>query len=193
MINYIFLSIIIFSLLYGISTDNVMSLNKTILETPKNALKLMADFSAMIIFWNGILGVAKEGGFLKFLTKYIKKIIKPLFKEVPKDSPALDYIAANVAANTLGLGNAATPLGLKAMKELQKINKEKDKASKEMITLMILNTAGFTIMPTTILAIRKSFNAKITVELIPVIIILSFLTTIIGLIINFLYARKCKI
>ncbi len=190
MIDLIWIIIIIISLVYGIFTNNMTNINKIILDLPKNSLNLMIDFSASIIFWNGILNVAKDGGFLSFLTKYIKKIIKPFFKEVPFDSLALDYIAGNIAANILGLGNAATPLGIKAIKELELLNNNKKEATKPMITLIILNTTGFTILPTTILALRNSYNANITVQLIPIIILVSFIITIIGLFINHLFKRS---
>lgn len=189
MINIIWLFLLIIGIIFSLCTNNLEALNDTILGVPEKTLGLFISLFLMLVFWNGILEIAKDSGLLSFLGKGIKKIIKPLFPSIPKDHVVLDYISFNVAANILGLGNAATPMGLKAMQELKKISNS-DIASKEMITLLILNTSGLTLIPTTILALRRKYNAGITVQLIPYIILMSFITTVVALFIDYLFRRK---
>ena len=189
MINYIWMIMIIISIIFAICTNNVEELTNIILSIPETTLGLFITIFLMLVFWNGILEIAKDSGLLSLLGKGIKKVIRPLFKDIPKDHVVMDYISFNLAANILGLGNAATPMGLKAMKELKGISKS-DVASKEMITLLILNTSGLTLIPTTIIAIRKSHGAKMTVQLIPYIILMSLLTTAIAILIDYLFRRK---
>lgn len=190
MINILWLILIIISIIYSIFTNNLETLNEYIINTPINFLEIILKLGSSMIFWNGILNVCKEGGFFNIFTKYLKKLIQPLFKEIPSDSLALDYISANITANIFGLANASTPMGLNAMKELQKLNKNKEKPSKSMITLIILNITGFSIIPSTIISLRKTFNAKIIISIIPLIILANGITTLIGILINFLGNRK---
>ena len=138
------------------------------------------------MFWSGILEISKKGGFLTFITNIIKRIIKPLFKGASNE--ALEYISGNISANILGLGSAATPFGLKAMEELQKQNNT-DKASKNMITLLILNTAGVTLIPTSILSIRRMYGSNVGTKIIPYVIVLSISTMVIALIIDRIFRR----
>lgn len=190
MINVLWLIIIIISISYALITGNLEGINNAIINTPKGSFKIITEMSISIIFWSGFLNMAKESGFLKFISKYIKKIIRPLFKEIPYDSEALDYISMNVAANFLGLGSASTPMGLKAMEELDKLNNNNKKISKSMITLITLNIMSFSILPTTILSIRNGFNSKLSVMIIPYLIICSGIVGIISLIINYIIGGK---
>jgi len=192
MINKIWLFLIIISLIYGILTFNMIPLNDAIMEAPQTAFRIFVEFIIFMTFWNGILRMTKDSGFLNVITKYIKKIIRPLFKELDKNDPALDYISANLCANLIGLGSAATPLGLKAMQELDKTNEDTNKPSKAMITLVTLNSTSFTLLPTSILAFRRSYNAQVNLSLIPWILLISFLTTAFALTLNFVFGRFYK-
>ena len=137
--------------------------------------------------WLGIMNIAKKSGLLEKFAKFITPILKYLFPEIPKDSPCFSYISINIIMNMLGVGNAATPFGLKAMKEMQKLNQNKDTASRSMITFIVMNTAAVTIIPTTIISLRilnKSINPM---SIVPYIVITSSLSCIIGLILDRLY------
>ena len=105
----------------------------------------------VMALWLGLMNIAKNSGLLDKLSKKISPILKFLFPEIPKNHESLNYISSNIIANMFGLGNAATPFGLKAMKSLQKLNKNKDIASRSMITFLVINTSGVTIIPTTII------------------------------------------
>jgi len=127
---------------------------KAVGDTSKSAFELALGLTGAMCFWLGIMKVGEKGGAINYLSKAISPFFRRLFPDVPKDHPAMGSIIMNYSANMLGLDNAATPLGLKAMEQLQEINPNKDTASNSMIMFMTLNTAGFTIIPVTILALR---------------------------------------
>jgi spore maturation protein A len=133
------------------------------------------------------MNIAKKSGLLDKLAKLITPILKIIFPEIPKEHKAYSYISINIIMNMLGVGNAATPFGLKAMKSLQELNKEKDTASRSMITFIILNTAAVTIIPTTIISLRILNKSISPMSIVPYIIITSTLSCIIGLILDRLY------
>lgn len=192
MINLIWIVLFLIGIIYGIGSNRGIEINEVILSSPKKAFDIMITLFCSIVFWSGILNVAKEGGFLSFITKIMNFILKPLFKNIPKNHPSMDYISGNITANMLGLGSAATPMGLKAMEALSELNEYKKEASKEMITLLVLNTSGVTLIPSSLLAIRQSFGAIINFELIPQIIFASLSTAIIALLIDYLFRRIYK-
>jgi spore maturation protein A len=133
------------------------------------------------------MNIAKKSGLLDKLAKKLTPILKFLFPEIPKDSPCFSYISINIIMNMLGVGNAATPFGLKAMKEMQEINQNKDIASRSMITFIVMNTAAVTIIPTTIISLRVLNKSINPMSIVPYIIITSTLSCIIGLILDRLY------
>lgn len=190
MINILFSLLIILGIVYSIFNNSIDELLEIILKTPRNAYDLLVNVSVSLVFWNGILEVLKNTNLLSYLSKFISIFIKPLFPTSNKE--ALEYISGNIMANVLGLGSAATPFGLKAMEELNKINKNKTVASKEMITLLILNTSGITLLPTTIISLRSQYNAKIITQIIPLIITSSIITTIIAILLDYIVRRMVK-
>lgn len=134
--------------------------------------------------WLGIMRLAEKSGLLDRLSQKLSKYIRVIFPEVPKGDPAVAYISSNIIMNILGLGNAATPFGLKAIKELQRLNKNKDIASRSIITFLIINTSSVTIVPTTVISLRLLNNSINASEIIPVTIITSFISTIIALLLD---------
>lgn len=169
MLNFIWPLIIIISIVYGIIFGNVEKMNIGIFESLDNTIKLMLTFLGNICFWNGIMNILKYSNLLNKIIKLINPIMKILFPNVKKNSEEYKYISMNLTSNLLGLGNASTPMGLKAIKKMQEKNTNKDKLSDDMCMLIVLNTASIQIIPTTVLAIRKNLNAEnITKILIPV-------------------------
>ena len=124
------------------------------------------------------------------LTK--SSILKYIFPEIPKGHVSLSYISSNIIANMFGLGNAATPFGLKAMKSLQELNKKKDTATRSMITFLVINTSGVTIIPTTIISLRMMYGSTNPTSIVFACILSTFLSTTFGLIIDRLLARRYK-
>ena len=185
MINYIFASFFIIGIMYSFLTGT--NISNEMLTASSKSIELIFTIIPIMCLWLGIINIAKKSGLLDKLATLLTPILKKIFPEIPKDSDAFSYISINIIMNMLGVGNAATPFGLKAMKELQNLNKEKDTASRSMITFIILNTAAITIIPTTIISLRilnKSINPM---DIVPYIIITSTLSCMIGLILDRLY------
>jgi len=159
MINIIWLFLVISACLYGLLSGNSSLINNEIFLSVKSGLDLIINMAPSIILWMGIMALAKESGLLENFGKIISPFLSKLFPDLKKDSKALSYIASNIACNMLGMGSAATPFGLLAMQEMQKENPDKRVASTPMITFLVLNTAGVTIIPTTVIALRLSYGS----------------------------------
>ena len=138
----------------------------------------------IMCLWLGLMNIAKESGLLKIMSNNISPIVKKLFPEIPKDHEALGLISSNIIMNMLGLGNAATPFGLKAMKSMQELNKNKDVASRSMITFLVINTASVTIIPTTVISFRVINGATNPTDILLSSIITTILSCLIGLILD---------
>lgn len=185
MINYLFSSFFIIGILYSFLTNTNIS-NEMLFSTTKG-LELILSIIPIMCLWLGIMNIAKKSGLLDKLSKILTPILIIIFPEIPKNSPCFSYIGTNIIMNMLGLGNAATPFGLKAIKEMQELNKEKDTATRSMITFLVLNTASVTIMPTTIISLRMMYGSINPESIIPYIVITSTLSCLIGLIIDRLF------
>ena len=186
MINYIFASFFIIGIVYSLITGN-LDIGNEMLKAANNGLELVLSIIPTMCLWLGIMNIAKKSGLLDKIAKLLTPILKIIFPEIPKNSPCFSYIGSNIIMNMLGLGNAATPFGLKAIKEMQELNKEKDTASKSMITFLVINTSAVTVMPTTIISLRIYYGSVYPEEIIPYIIITSFISCLIGLIIDRLF------
>ncbi len=186
MINYLFASFFIIGIVYSIITGN-LNISSEMLTASRNGLDLLLSIIPIMCLWLGIMNIAKKSGLLDKLAKILTPILKIIFPEIPDNSPCFSYIGTNIIMNMLGLGNAATPFGLKAIKEMQSFNKEKDTASRSMITFLVMNTACVTIMPTTIISLRMLYGSVSPEQVIPYIIITSSLSCLIGLIIDRLF------
>ena len=183
MINYLFALFFIIGIIYSLITNNT-TISNEMLSASKNGIDLILSLTPVICLWLGIMNIAKKSGLLDKLAKLLTPILKKIFPEIPKDSPCFTYIGTNIIMNMLGLGNAATPFGLKAIKELQALNKKKDTATRSMITLLVINTASVTIIPTTIISLRMLYGSINPEAIIPYIIITSTLSMMIGLLID---------
>ena len=133
--------------------------------------------------------IAEDSGLLKKMAAVLGPIVRLLFPSVPKNHPALGYIMSNMSANILGLGNAATPMGIKAMEELQKLNGNKDTASHAMCTLLALNTSSITIIPTTMIAIRMSFHSQNPTEIVGTTLLATFVATVAAILVDRWYRK----
>ena len=185
MINYLwgifFIVGIIYSFISHINIGNVM------LGASKDAIDLIMNMIPVMCLWLGIMKIAEVSGLLDKLSNLLKPFLKIVFPELKTENEALKYISVNIVMNMLGLGNAATPFGLKAMKKLQEINKNKDVASRSMITFLVINTSSVTIIPTTTITLRMLHNSINPLEIVPYIIITSTLSSLLGLIIDRLF------
>lgn len=159
MLNLIWPIFIIISIVYSIIAGKIDLLNSSIFDGINNTTKMCIELLGTICFWSGIMKIANKTKFIAFIIKVLEPINKVLFPKINKETPAYKNITMNMVSNMLGLGNAATPLGITAMKELQKENKNKDKLSSEMKMFILINTASIQIIPTTVIAIRTSLSS----------------------------------
>ncbi len=160
MLNILWPVFILISFLYAIVKGNVEAINQSIFTSATSAVELSITFFGTLCLWNGIMKIAQETSFTEKLTKVLKPLIHFLFPECKENEKAKEEISMNMIANILGLGNAATPLGLKAMKTLQKENPKKDTVSYSMAMFIVMNTASIQLIPTTVIAIRNSFHSS---------------------------------
>lgn len=160
MLNIIWPIFIIISYIYAICVGKVSEINNSIFESCKSAVDLSITFLGTMCLWTGIMQIAKKTTLITKLTNLLKPIMRILFPDIDKNDPAYEEISMNMVANILGLGNAATPLGLKAMKTMQKTNTSKDTLTNSMAMFIIINTASIQIIPTTVIAIRSSLGSN---------------------------------
>lgn len=180
--NYIFFFLIAASIVAGIVNNTLDKVVNAMLTSCNTAVEISISLIGIMAFWLGIMRIAEKAGLVQIISKLLYPITRFLFKDVKKDSPAIGNIAMSVTANALGLTNAATPIGLKVMKELQEENPKKEEATDAMCMFLGMNTAGFQIIPATVIAILVGFGAKNPTEIIlPTLIVttLAFITAII--------------
>ena len=188
MVNKIWFTFIILGIVFCLFNNNVDVLNKEILDSSKTALDMTIKIFPVMALWLGISKIAEVSGLLKKLSIKLSSVLKYIFPEIPKGHPSLSYISSNIIANMFGLGNAATPFGLKAMHSLQELNDNKDTASRSMITFLVLNTSGVTLIPTTIISLRMMYSSINPTSIVFPCIIITLISTISGLIMDrFLY------
>ncbi len=190
MVNVIWIVLILIAILYSLLTGNIEVINNGILTHASSGMNLILDMMPLIILWTGIMKIAEDAGLLQIFSRLLNPILRKLFPSLNKEHKALGYIASNIAANMLGLGSAATPFGLKAMEELQKDNQEKDTATEAMITFLVLNTGGVTLIPTTVIALRMMHGSANPTEIIITSILATFVSSISGLILDYIIRRK---
>lgn len=192
MINIIWFLFIILGIMYGIITGNIDDINSEIVTSAKKSLDIFLGILPTIVLWIGIMTIATDSGLLNKISNFLYPFLRKLFPEIPKNHESLGYISSNITANILGLGNAATPFGLKAMKSLQKLNNESVVASKSMTTFILLNTSGLTLLPTTIISLRSiNGSTNPTAVIIPTIIV-TIISTISAIVLDKLFNKVIK-
>lgn len=193
MVNYIWVILTVIGIVFAMFNGTMHEVNQAIFQGAKDAVTLCIGLVSILVFWLGMMKIAEEAGILKWLAKAFKPIIRPLFPDVPANHPAMGYILSNMIANMFGLGNAATPLGLKAMEQLQTLNKQKDLASRSMVTFLAINTASVTILPTTVIAIRLNYNSASPAEIVVPTLVTTILSAIAAILIDrYFYWRRSR-
>lgn len=190
MVNIIWGIFIVIGIIYSLITGNIDLINKEILESGNSAINLILDIMPLLIIWMGLMQIAEKSGLINKIAHLMTPILSKIFPSIPKDHASLGYIASNIAVNMAGLGSAATPFGLKAMEKLQEINPDKKRASSAMITFLVLNTSGVTIIPTTIISLRLASGSIDPTSVIPTCIIATTCSTIAGLTLDYIVRRR---
>lgn len=171
MLNYIWFGLMAIALIVAIFTGNAAAVTKGAVDSAKTAVDIALGLVGIMTLWLGIMKVAEKAGLISMLGRMLRPISRLLFPEIPPDHPAIGAMIMNVAANMLGLSNAATPLGIKAMEELQELNAEKETASNAMVTFMTLNTAGIQFIPATMIGVLVAAGSKTPTAIISTTII----------------------
>ncbi|WP_106768014.1 nucleoside recognition domain-containing protein [Paenibacillus faecalis] len=166
MINVIWMGMILIGFIFAAANGNIDSVTKAAFDGAQTGVTVSFGLISVLVFWLGMMRLAEDSGLLTKVAKLMGPLVRFLFPDVPKNHPAMGYILSNMSANLFGLGNAATPMGIKAMQELQKLNPEKDTATPAMCTLLALNTASITIIPTTLIAIRMNYQSANPAEIV---------------------------
>ena len=184
MINKIWGSFIIISIIYGIFSGRIDVINKEIITSGSSSLELFFSMFPLMVLWSGIMNIAKKAGILDFLAKQMQPLFRLIFPELKKDNPALGYIASNLTINMLGIHNASTPFGLKAMKCMQENNPDKKTATRSMITFLVLNTSGVTLIATDIIAVRSNLGSNNPTDLVLITILATIINTTLALLMD---------
>ncbi|MDK8639801.1 nucleoside recognition domain-containing protein [Niallia taxi] len=193
MVNIIWVLLTVIGIVFAIFNGTIDEVNKAVFSGAKEAVTICIGLISVLVFWLGMMKIAEQAGLLKKLTNLFRPFVTKLFPEVPKDHPAMGYILSNMIANIFGLGNAATPLGIKAMEELKKLNGGKNNASNSMITFLALNTSSITLIPTTVIAIRINYNAASPTDIVGPTLIATIFSAISGILIDrYFYYRRMK-
>ena len=189
MINKIWFYFIFVGIVYGIFSGNIGSVNEEIITSAKKSLDIFISIFPVIVLWVGIMTIASDSGLLIKISNVLYPILGKLFPEIPKNHESLGYISSNITANILGLGSAATPFGLKAMQSLQELNNNKDTASRSMITFLLLNTSGLTLIPTTVISLRNLYESVNPTLIILPTIIATIISTISAIILDRIFYK----
>ena len=172
--NYIWYFLIVISIIFGAVNGKLNDVANAIFSGTELAVKIILTLLGIMTFWLGIMKIAEKSGIVEFLSKILNPIAQKIFPEIPKDSPIIGDVAMNFSANALGLANAATPIGIKAIEGMQELNKDKESASNSMCTLLAMNTAGFQLIPATVIAILAANGCNNPSEIIiPTLIVTS--------------------
>lgn len=182
MINYIWCGMIVIGILVGIVTGNIEAVSTAAIEWAETAVELSLGLIGVMALWLGLMKIAEEAGIVRGMGLLMKPIMVRLFPEVPADHPAMGSIVANMAANFFGLGNAATPLGIKAMQELQDLNENKEEASNAMVTFLAINTSSITLISSSIIAYRSAAGAANPADIIAPTIIATTVSTVVAVV-----------
>ncbi|WP_010530856.1 nucleoside recognition domain-containing protein [Lentibacillus jeotgali] len=183
MVNIIWALMAVIGIIYAMFNGTMDEVNEALFESAEEAVTLSIGLISILVFWLGIMKVAEEAGILRFLANLFRPVITRIFPEIPKDHPAMGYILSNITANIFGLGNAATPLGIKAMEQMKELSGS-DTASRSMITFLALNTSSLTIIPTTVISIRMQYDSVLPTEIVGTTIIATLISSISALIID---------
>lgn len=184
------------SFAFAVCLGKTSELSSAAISGATEAVTLVISLAGGLCFWSGIMRLASKAGVCDFLVKLISPLLRLVFPKLDKGSKAVKYIGMNVAANLLGLGNAATPFGIEAMRALQALNPHPDRPSNDMVCFAVINSSSIQLVPTTLAVIRSAHGCNNPMDIVPAVIVTSFISLSIGLfvakIIPFFERKKKK-
>lgn len=192
MVNLIWVFLTVIGLVYAMFNGTMQEVNEAVFKGSKEAVTISIGLISVLVFWLGLMKIAEEAGLLNFFSKLCRPFISKLFPDIPPNHPVMGYILSNLMANFFGLGNAATPLGIKAMEQMKALNGGKNEASRSMITFLAVNTSSITLVPTTVIAIRMTYGADQPTDIVGPTILATLISGIGAIIIDryFHYRRS---
>ena len=195
-LNYIWIAFFLIAFVIALvrlifmgDTEVFPAIMNSTFDTSKTAFEISLGLTGVLSLWLGIMKIGEKGGVVNVVAKVLSPVFTRLFPDIPKGHPVTGSIFMNVAANMLGLDNAATPLGLKAMEQLQELNPKKDTATNPMIMFLVLNTSGLTLIPVSIMVYRAQMGAAQPTDIFVPILLATFFSTLAGIIVTSLYQR----
>lgn len=192
MINYIWAFLIVVGTVVGIASGNTQAISDAAIDGAKEAALLCISLIGAYALWLGILNIAKDAGLVNTIAKKMRRLIGWLFSDLKKNSKATGYITLNIVANMLGMGNAATPFGLKAMKALQEENPNKNLATHSMCMLLVINASSVQIIPLTVIALRSAAGSTSPAEIVLTAFLATTITTVVGIAAAKIFKRFSK-
>ncbi|MCS1350917.1 nucleoside recognition domain-containing protein [Mechercharimyces sp. CAU 1602] len=190
MIHYIWLFMLVSGFVAAAAQGNIEIVTEAALTGAKDAIAVCFGLLSILVFWLGMMRIAQDAGLIEKLARLLGPFARFLFPGVPHDHPAMGYILSNMSANLFGLGNAATPMGLKAMEELQKLNEDKKTATPAMCTLLAINTSGLTLVPTTVIGLRMQYGSAEPAAVIGTTILATLCSTAVAILLDRWYRRR---
>ncbi|HHV45808.1 MAG TPA: nucleoside recognition protein [Tissierellia bacterium] len=189
MMNIIWLVLLVVGVIVGVVKGDVQTVTDAVINYANTAVEIAMGLIGIMTLWLGIMAIAEKAGLINLIGKALNPIMKRLFRDIPEGHPAMGAIIMNLAANVLGLGNAATPLGLKAMIELEKLNKHKGVATDAEVMFLAINTSSVTLIPSTIIGLRVAAGSQNPTEVIGPIILATTISTVSAVILCKLFAK----
>ena len=178
MLNYIWFGLMAIALVVAAFNGTAQQVSQAAVDSAKTAVEIAIGLIGIMTLWLGVMRIAEEGGLVQLLGRALRPVLRWLFPEIPPDHPANGAIVFSIAANMLGLNNAATPLGIKAMEELQTLNENKDTATNPMVTFMALNTSGVQLIPTTMIGVLAAAGSVNPTAIIAPALMATFIGTV---------------
>lgn len=190
MVNYLWAGFICLGILVAVFSGKIDVVTPSIFSAAEQAVKMAFGMISIMTFWLGMMKLIEKSGLINIIKKVLQPLVYFLFPRIPRGHPAMNAILMNMSANLLGMGNAATPFGIKAMQQLQTLNPKRDTASNEMCTFAVINTAGLTLLPTTVIALRAAAGSLNPAEIVGPTMAAMFCSTCIAIIADCLIRRR---
>lgn len=192
MVNVIWMGMIVVSVIFGAANGRMEQVAEAAFGGAQTGVTVCLGLISILVFWMGLMRIGEDSGLVRKLSQLLAPVVKKLFPDVPPEHPAMGYILSNMSANLLGLGNAATPMGIKAMQELQKLNPTPSVATPAMCTLLALNTASITLVPTTMIAIRMNFGSLHPADIVAPTLLATIISTGVAIIVDRWYRSRIQ-
>lgn len=190
MLNWIWAGMIFIGTVFSALNGKLGDLSTVITDSAKDALSLCITMAAVLAMWSGVMEIAKESGLINAMTHKLSGVLKWLFPGIPEGDEAISHISTNFIANIFGLGNAALPAGIRAMKSLQRLNESKDTASKDMCTFLIINVSSLQLLPINLIAYRSQYGSVEPALIVAPAIVATFMSTLTAILIVVLFRRR---